>query len=238
MRQIGLEPGDTLTREWIVLALGPHIAIALIARERDDVDPNRRDEDRRFDFVITHDRAAVTPPPSTCSTASHERTPVTPKLTEPPTSRPATDPTGMPTTLDGLVTAAASELMAATADTSAQISTRVLADLVAHFDVDVSFLRYNDHHIGASTLVAEWPPRHTVPDPDPLAVVYFADADPVFAQCEHAKEPVVIRPRPSTADYQKLLVQAGSGAPPPLPPPPSPSSPANSHWDTGFRQVR
>ena len=115
--------------------------------------------------------------------------------------------------LDVVVTAAASKLMAANAGTSARISQQVLADLVAHFDVDVSFLRYNDHAIGASTLVAEWPPRAVVPDPDPLAVVYFADADPVFAQCEHAKEPAVFRPRPGTEDYQRLLVDAGSGAP-------------------------
>lgn len=36
--------------------------------------------------------------------------------------------------------------------------------------------------------------RPEVPDPDPLGVVYFADADPIFAAAEHAKEPVFFSP--------------------------------------------
>ena len=61
VRGIALEPTDELAMEWTVLALGPHMAVALIARERDgDVDETGRDEDRRFDFVITYDRAIVT----------------------------------------------------------------------------------------------------------------------------------------------------------------------------------
>ena len=61
VRGIALEPTDALAMEWTVLALGPHMAVALIARERDgDVDETGRDEDRRFDFVITYDRAIVT----------------------------------------------------------------------------------------------------------------------------------------------------------------------------------
>lgn len=107
-----------------------------------------------------------------------------------------------PYELDAVVTAAAAKLMAATVGTAVQISRDVLADLVAHLDVDVSFLRYNDHGIGASRLVAEWPPRSAVPQPDPLALVYFAD-DPVFAQCEHGKTPpssVPSRPMPTTND--------------------------------------
>jgi diguanylate cyclase (GGDEF)-like protein len=80
-----------------------------------------------------------------------------------------------------------------------------LADLVAYLGVDVSFLRYNDHTIRASRLVAEWPVRPGVPEPDPLALVYFADADPVFAQSEHGKKPMVFRPEPATDDYQKRI---------------------------------
>jgi hypothetical protein len=60
VRGVALEPDDALAMEWTVLALGPHMAAALIAREHDDVDETRRDEDRRFDFVITYDRAIVT----------------------------------------------------------------------------------------------------------------------------------------------------------------------------------
>jgi diguanylate cyclase (GGDEF)-like protein len=108
-------------------------------------------------------------------------------------------------TLDEVVTAVATELMAVNAATSGSVSERVLADLVAHFGVDVSFLRHNDHNIRATRLVAEWPVRPDIPDPDPLAVVYFDDADPVFALCEHQKEPIVFRPEPETDDYQKTI---------------------------------
>jgi diguanylate cyclase (GGDEF)-like protein len=107
--------------------------------------------------------------------------------------------------LDEVVTAVATELMAVNAATSGSVSERVLADLVAHFGVDVSFLRHNDHNIRATRLVAEWPVRPDIPDPDPLAVVYFDDADPVFALCEHQKEPIVFRPEPETDDYQKTI---------------------------------
>ncbi|STZ60466.1 putative bifunctional diguanylate cyclase/phosphodiesterase [Mycolicibacterium tokaiense] len=119
--------------------------------------------------------------------------------------------------LDLLVTAVAQRLMAATAETSVELSTQVLAQLVEYFGVDLSFLRYNDHEIRATKLIAEWPRREFIPDPDPIGVVYFADADPVFAAAEHAKEPVVIRPTPATDDYQRTIeessgVVATSGA--------------------------
>jgi diguanylate cyclase (GGDEF)-like protein len=110
-----------------------------------------------------------------------------------------------PRSLDLVVTAVATQLMAANAATSVDVSQRVLADLVAYFGVDVSFLRYNDHKIRASRLIAEWPPRPDIPQPDPLAVVNFADADPVFAQSEHGKKPMVFRPEPATDDYQRRI---------------------------------
>lgn len=119
--------------------------------------------------------------------------------------------------LDLLVTSVATRLMAADAETHVELSTQVLEHLVEYLGVDVSFLRYNDHEIRATKLIAEWPPRPFIPDPDPIAVVYFADADPVFAFAEHAKEPLVIRPTPATDDYQKKIeessgVVATSGA--------------------------
>ena len=49
------------------------------------------------------------------------------------------------------------------------------------------------------------PSAPDIPDPDPLAVVYFADADPVFALAEHQKEPIVFRPEPATDDYQRTI---------------------------------
>lgn len=110
-----------------------------------------------------------------------------------------------PPSLDLVVTAVATELMAANAASSVEVSQRVLSHLVAYLGVDVSFLRYNDHQIRASRLIAEWPVRPQIPDPDPLALVYFADADPVFAQSEHGKKPMVFRPEPATDDYQKRI---------------------------------
>ncbi|KGM11083.1 sensor domain-containing phosphodiesterase [Cellulomonas bogoriensis] len=57
-RGVPLSPADPLAREWTVLVLGAHEAVALIARDRDE--PAARDADRLFDFVLTHDRAVVT----------------------------------------------------------------------------------------------------------------------------------------------------------------------------------
>jgi diguanylate cyclase (GGDEF)-like protein len=105
--------------------------------------------------------------------------------------------------LDRLVTTVAVRLMAANAATSPLVSQEVLAVLVEYFDVDFSFLRYNDHSIRASILVAEWPLRPGVPDPDPLRVVFYKDADPVFALAEHVKTPMVFRPE--NQDYQKRI---------------------------------
>lgn len=105
--------------------------------------------------------------------------------------------------LDRLVTNVAVDLMASSAATSVKVAQGVLAVMVEYFDVDVSFLRYNDHSIRASLLVAEWPERPDVPVPDPLGVVYFADADPVFAESEHGKKPLVFRP--DDADYQRRI---------------------------------
>lgn len=95
--------------------------------------------------------------------------------------------------LEELVTTVANQLMTVDAATSAEVSQRVLAYLVEQLGVDVSFLRHNDRDRRATRLVAEWPPRLNIPDPDPLRLIYFADADPVFALCEHAKEPLVFR---------------------------------------------
>ncbi|KGI67564.1 EAL domain-containing protein [Mycolicibacterium rufum] len=111
----------------------------------------------------------------------------------------------MPESLDLVVTSVATRLMGATAATAVDVSQGVLAELVEYFGVDVSFLRRNDHTRRASVLVAEWPVRPGIPDPDPLKVVYFEGADPVFALAEHQKEPVVFRPEPSTDDYQRTI---------------------------------
>ncbi|HEX7825156.1 MAG TPA: diguanylate cyclase, partial [Mycobacterium sp.] len=96
--------------------------------------------------------------------------------------------------------------MGVDAATSVEMSRQVMADLVAHFDVDVSFLRHHDHRIHATRLIAKWPPRADV-DVDPLELIYFADADPMFAFAEHLTEPAVFRAEP--ADYQRVTHASG-----------------------------
>lgn len=105
----------------------------------------------------------------------------------------------VPRNLEVLVTSVAIDLMAVTAPTSAQVSERVLGDLVSYFDVDASFLRHHDHRVHASELVAAWPPRMAPRGLDPIKVVYFSDAEPGFAQTEHLDEPAILRTAPLDA---------------------------------------
>jgi diguanylate cyclase (GGDEF)-like protein len=102
--------------------------------------------------------------------------------------------------------------MGVDATTMVAASKRVLARLVEHFDVDFSYLRHTDRDRRATILVAEWPPREMVPDPDPLQIVRFDQADSVFAQLEHAVEPIIVRPVPEHADYQ-ATIRESSGIP-------------------------
>ncbi|MFD7841653.1 putative bifunctional diguanylate cyclase/phosphodiesterase [Nocardia sp. NPDC059764] len=111
-------------------------------------------------------------------------------------------------TLDSLVTQVASELMGVDATTMVAASERVLSWLIEHFDVDTSFLRHTDRDRRASILIAEWPPRPVVPDPDPLQVTYFDSSDSVFSALEHAIEPMVVRPGPQYDDYQQTIRQS------------------------------
>ncbi|MCU1699007.1 MAG: diguanylate cyclase protein [Mycobacterium sp.] len=111
----------------------------------------------------------------------------------------------MPRSLEEVVTKVASELMAANVDTAIAISEHVLTDLADYLVLDTCFLRHNDHELHATKLIAEGPVRAYVPDPDPIGVVYFADADPVFAMAEHLKAPLVIRPEPATDGYQRRI---------------------------------
>jgi len=54
VRGADLRTDDPLVHEWVVAVVGPHFAGALVARDLGDDGP---DLDRRFDVVITHDRA-------------------------------------------------------------------------------------------------------------------------------------------------------------------------------------
>jgi EAL domain-containing protein (putative c-di-GMP-specific phosphodiesterase class I) len=56
VRWVTLPPGDSLIQQWNVIVVGAHFAGALIARDCEDTGPDRS---RRFDYVVTHDRALV-----------------------------------------------------------------------------------------------------------------------------------------------------------------------------------
>lgn len=104
-----------------------------------------------------------------------------------------------------LITSVAAQLMAATPPTAAAVSTRVLKTLTEQLNVNAAFLRHNNHEVRASMLVAEWPPRRDRPDPDPLAVIAFTTADPVFTACAHSKTLAVLRPQPANSGYVRQL---------------------------------
>ena len=115
-------------------------------------------------------------------------------------------------TLDDLVTSVATDLMGVTAETLHSSSERLLHQLVDYFEVDLSFLRRNDHELGATVLVAEWPPRPDIPVPDPLGIIFFATADPTFASLEKLDSVLIVRPTGDSDEYQDRVRQA-SGIP-------------------------
>lgn len=114
--------------------------------------------------------------------------------------------------LDALVTDVASDLIGVDASTVSTAYTRVLRTLVEFFDVHAGYLRHTDYRNRSTVMIAEWPPRPDAPAPDPLGVVYFAEADPVFAACEHLVHPKVFRPTVGDEDYRQRI-EAASGYP-------------------------
>ena len=111
---------------------------------------------------------------------------------------------------DVLVTRVATHLIGVNAATVGAGYEKVLSNLVDYFDVDAAYLRHHDAQRRATVMVAEWPARTDVPDPDPLGTVTFRDADPVFAATEHLKEPLLFRPDPAMEDYRRR-VESASG---------------------------
>jgi EAL domain-containing protein (putative c-di-GMP-specific phosphodiesterase class I) len=57
VRGLHIEPDEALQGEWNVIALGPHFGAAFVSRDLGDSGP---DDERRFDFALTHDRELVT----------------------------------------------------------------------------------------------------------------------------------------------------------------------------------
>jgi diguanylate cyclase (GGDEF)-like protein len=111
--------------------------------------------------------------------------------------------------LDALVTRIAVELMSVTAETLDESLEWMLRILSEFFEVDISYLRRTDFARDMTVLIAEWPKRDNVPDPDPLGEVPFG-ADPVFDATRDLKEPFVLRPTESPDSYQERVEQ-GSG---------------------------
>jgi hypothetical protein len=109
--------------------------------------------------------------------------------------------------LDALVTRIAVELMSVSAPSLDEAQEWMLRVLSEFFEVDASFLRRNDLDREMTVLVAEWPRRQNVPDPDPLGVVPFG-VDPVFDLTRDLKEPFVMRPSNSGDAYQERVEQA------------------------------
>ncbi|HET6737224.1 sensor domain-containing phosphodiesterase [Mycobacterium sp.] len=58
IRGVELQAGDPLCDEWVIVTIGADTCRALVARELSG--PATRDGDRRFEFLITSDRALVT----------------------------------------------------------------------------------------------------------------------------------------------------------------------------------
>ena len=116
-------------------------------------------------------------------------------------------------TLNDLVTSVATDLMGVTAASLHSASEQLLHQLVDYFGVDLSFLRRNDHNLGATVLVAEWPPRLDIPVPDPLGVIYFATADPTFASLETLDSVLIVRPSGDSDEQYQDRVRQASGIP-------------------------
>jgi diguanylate cyclase (GGDEF)-like protein len=109
--------------------------------------------------------------------------------------------------LDALVTQIATELMSVSAHSLDEAEEWLLRVLSEFFEVDASFLRRNDLDRDVTVLVAEWPRRENVPDPDPIGQVPFG-ADPVFDVTRDLKTPLVMRSSDSPDAYQERVDQA------------------------------
>jgi diguanylate cyclase (GGDEF)-like protein len=116
------------------------------------------------------------------------------------------------TRLDDLVTDVATALAGVTATALSASLDEVVEMAGRFFAVDTCFLRRHDFEAKASVLVAEWPARRDVVDPDPLGVVPFEVDDPVFGAIETLDAPLVILPSSDAKEYQQRVF-AGSGVP-------------------------
>jgi len=112
------------------------------------------------------------------------------------------------TSLEELVVSVARRLMPTTAATFQETMDWTLKTVAEFVDADVAFLRRNDHMAGLSVLVADYPKRDVIPDPDPLGAFPF-DSDPLFSMAKDLKEPFIIRESDAHDEYNEA-VQAGA----------------------------
>ncbi len=113
--------------------------------------------------------------------------------------------------LDLLVSEIALLLMPASGSSIEQVRNTVVERLATYFSVDLAFLRSNDHEQRATILVAEWPKRPIIPEPDPIGVVFFDD-DLQMAMTEFMTEPFIARPVEQFDEFrQRIEAASGSG---------------------------
>ena len=117
----------------------------------------------------------------------------------------------MPRSLELVVTAVATRLIAVDAATVTGVSQQVLAELVTYFGVDSSFLRHHDHTVHATRLIAQWPPGPLAAQPDSRALIHFAGAEPLYALSETLAEPLVQRPADASTGNTVACVPLRSG---------------------------
>lgn len=113
--------------------------------------------------------------------------------------------------LDDLVTDVATVLTGAAAHNLQVVLESTLKTVGQFLGIDTCFLRRNDFDERASILVAEWPRRQNVPDPDPLGVVPFESDDPVFSAIELLDAPLLITPSSAQNRYQERVQMATGG---------------------------
>lgn len=113
--------------------------------------------------------------------------------------------------LDDLVTDVATVLTGVAANNLQMALESTLKTVGGFLGIDTCFLRRNDFVERASILVAEWPQRQHVPDPDPLGVVPFESGDPIFSAIELLDAPLLITPSSEQDRYQERVHVATGG---------------------------
>jgi diguanylate cyclase (GGDEF)-like protein len=113
--------------------------------------------------------------------------------------------------LDDLVTDVATVLTGVAANNLQSVLDSTLETVGRFLGIDTCFLRSNDFVERASILVAEWPRRQNVPDPDPLGIVPFESDDPVFSAIELLAAPLLITPSSEQDAYQERVKGATGG---------------------------